>query len=52
MAEKENFLNEAVENNYYLFFEHDAHHELCTLKQTEKGIRLDQTFTFDEIFNS
>ena len=52
MEEKAKFLNEAVEKNYYLFFEHDAHHELCTLKNTEKGVRLDQTFTFDEIFNA
>lgn len=52
MEEKAKFLNEAVEKNYYLFFEHDAHHELCTLKNTEKGVRLDQTFTFDEVFNA
>lgn len=52
MQEKEKFLNEAVENKYLLFFEHDAHNELCTLKHTEKGVGLDQTFTFDEIFNA
>ncbi|MFS4469022.1 MBL fold metallo-hydrolase [Maribacter sp. 2210JD10-5] len=51
LAEKERFLNEAVKNKYYLFFEHDAHNQLCTLKQTEKGVRLDRTFTFDEVFN-
>ena len=28
MKEKELFLNQAVENNYYLFFEHDAHNQL------------------------
>lgn len=50
MEEKELFLNQAVENNYYLFFEHDAHNQLCTLKQTEKGVRLDQTYTFNEVF--
>ncbi len=48
--EKGKFLNEAVENEYYLFFEHDAHHELATLQQTEKGVRLKETFGFDEIF--
>lgn len=51
LTEKEKFLNEAVEKNYFLFFEHDAHNQLCTLKKTEKGVRLDQTFAFDEIFN-
>ncbi|CAG2534707.1 MULTISPECIES: MBL fold metallo-hydrolase [Maribacter] len=51
MTEKEIFLNEAVENNYYLFFEHDAHNQLCTLKHTERGVRLDQVYTFNELFN-
>lgn len=51
LTEKEKFLNEAVEKDYFLFFEHDAHNQLCTLTNTEKGVRADQTFTFDEIFN-
>ena len=51
IKEKEQFLNEAVENEYYLFFEHDAYTEICTLQQTEKGVRLKDTFTFNEIFN-
>ena len=44
MAEKEKFLNEAIENNYTLFFEHDLFHECCTLTRTEKGIRAKETF--------
>ena len=51
LTEKEKFLNEAAEKNYFLFFEHDAHNQLCTVKKTEKGVRLDQTFTCNEIFN-
>ncbi len=51
LEEKERFLDRAVQENYYLLFEHDAHNELCTLKQTERGVRLDETFSFDEIFN-
>ncbi len=39
LNEKKSFLKEAVENNYILFFEHDASHECCTLQQTEKGVR-------------
>ncbi|WP_405384822.1 MBL fold metallo-hydrolase [Maribacter sp. LLG6340-A2] len=50
MNEKELFLNESVENQYYLFFEHDAHNQLCTLKHTDRGVRLDQTYTFQEVF--
>jgi len=51
LAEKEIFLNEAVSENYFLFFEHDAHNEICTLRSTEKGVRLNKTFTFNELFN-
>lgn len=51
LDEKEKFLNEAVENNYYLFLEHDAHHEIITVEKTEKGVRLKEIFTFEEIFS-
>ena len=50
MDEKAQFLQQAADNNYYLFLEHDANNELCTVKHTEKGVRLDQTFKFNEIF--
>ncbi len=51
LDEKYAFLNQAVDQDFYLFLEHDAYHEICTVKHTEKGVRLDQTFTFNEIFN-
>ncbi len=51
LAEKELFLNTAVQNEFYLLFEHDAHNELCTLQHTTKGVRLKNTHTFDEIFS-
>ena len=38
MKEKEEFLNEAVTNNYILFFEHDYLNECCTLQKIEKRI--------------
>lgn len=49
LEEKEKFLNEAADHNYILFFEHDAAHECCTVKRTDKGIRVDQTFSLSEI---
>ena len=49
MAEKEIFLKEAAENNYILFFEHDAQIECCTVKSTERGVRVDDTFKLSEI---
>ncbi|AVI50584.1 MBL fold metallo-hydrolase [Pukyongia salina] len=51
LPEKEKFLNAAADNNYYLFLEHDAHNEIITVKHTDKGVRLDESFTFDELFN-
>lgn len=51
LPEKEKFLNTAASKNYYLWLEHDAHNEIITVKHTEKGVRLDQTHTFNELFN-
>lgn len=50
MEEKEKFLKQCVDNEYLLFLEHDAHHELASLKMTEKGVRLNETFSFNEVF--
>jgi glyoxylase-like metal-dependent hydrolase (beta-lactamase superfamily II) len=49
MKEKADFLNKAVEEEYIIFFEHDAVNECCTLKMTEKGPRLDSAFPLAEI---
>lgn len=51
LDEKEKFLNLAADNNYYLFLEHDAHNELITVQHTDKGVRLKETFTSNDIFN-
>ena len=52
LDEKARFLQKATEENWLLLFEHDAHNELCSLKNTEKGVRKDEIFGFSEIFNS
>ena len=49
LEEKDKFLKTAVENDFYLFLEHDAHNQICTLKETEKGIRLNEILKFDDI---
>ena len=49
LNEKKLFLEEAFENNYILFLEHDAINECCTLQMTENGIRLKDTFLLSEI---
>lgn len=49
LAEKDLFLQKAAAENYILFLEHDATNECCTLQQTEKGVRLKDTFQLKEI---
>jgi glyoxylase-like metal-dependent hydrolase (beta-lactamase superfamily II) len=49
LNEKKIFLNEALENEYILYFEHDPVNECCTLQQTEKGIRVKETFKLNEL---
>lgn len=49
--EKDKFLNTAADNGYYLFLEHDAHSEIVTVKHTDKGVRLKETYTCEQLFN-
>jgi glyoxylase-like metal-dependent hydrolase (beta-lactamase superfamily II) len=49
LNEKKSFLQEAVDNNYILYFEHDAQNECCNLQLTEKGIRMKEAFVVSEI---
>ncbi|MBX7125213.1 MAG: MBL fold metallo-hydrolase [Cyclobacteriaceae bacterium] len=49
LEEKKSFLHEAADRGYVLFFEHDPVNECCTVKHTEKGVRLDRTFPLREI---
>ncbi len=51
MEEKKNFLNKASNENFVLFLEHDSVNECCTLTQTEKGVRLGEQFSFNELFS-
>jgi glyoxylase-like metal-dependent hydrolase (beta-lactamase superfamily II) len=51
IKEKEQFLNEAADQEYFLFLEHDAYTEVCTVQHTEKGVRLKETYTFTDLFN-
>lgn len=50
MDEKGKFLNKASGDDFVLFLEHDSVNELCTLKNTDKGVRLDNTFNFKDLF--
>jgi glyoxylase-like metal-dependent hydrolase (beta-lactamase superfamily II) len=50
LPEKAKFLAEAAENNYYLFLEHDAHNQIITVENTEKGVRLKEVFSCEALF--
>jgi len=50
LDEKYHFLNKAADEEYLLFLEHDAYNEICTVQHTEKGVRLKNTYKFNDIF--
>jgi len=52
LTDKDNFLTNALENEYTLFFEHDLYKECCTIQQTEKGARIKDSFTLKEWMES
>ena len=49
LAEKEKFLNKAAEKEYIIYLQHDNYNECCTVQQTEKGVRLKDTFKLTDI---
>ncbi len=49
LKEKKTFLQEAAENNYLLYYEHDPVNECCSLQITEKGVRHKECFTLNEL---
>ena len=49
MVEKSNFWQEAIEGDYVLFLEHDSTHACCTLQPTERGPRLKDVFSLEEL---
>ena len=52
LQEKEKILGDAVNEDTLLFLEHDPHHMLISLIQTEKGVRMKESFTLTDYFAS
>ena len=50
LEEKNRFLKLAYEKQFLLFMEHDPFHELIDLRQTEKGIRMNENHTLKSFF--
>lgn len=49
LKEKTSLLEEALQEDYILFFEHDPQIECCTLQSTEKGIRMKDAFKLSDL---
>jgi glyoxylase-like metal-dependent hydrolase (beta-lactamase superfamily II) len=46
LADKKRFFERAIPENWTLFFEHDFVNECARLEQSEKGVRVKETFAF------
>jgi glyoxylase-like metal-dependent hydrolase (beta-lactamase superfamily II) len=49
LKEKQFFLQEAFDNDYILFFEHDPVNECGTLQKTDRGFRIKETFKLADL---
>lgn len=49
LREKKVFLDEALAEDFILFFEHDPIYECCSLQKTEKGIRAKEFFKLKDL---
>jgi len=49
LNEKKVFLEEASDGDYILFFEHDPVHECCTVQKTDKGVRVKDFFSLNDL---
>jgi len=52
LKEKKSFLDRALEEDFYLFMEHDADNEIITLQSTERGPRFKESFRFNDLFSN
>jgi len=52
LKDKKRFFDDAMKNNYTIFFEHDLYNECCNLIETEKGIKVNKKFTLKEFLKN
>lgn len=51
LEEKEKYLNQAVEDNWHLFLEHDADQEMVTVRKQKGKFSVDQKLTLSQLNN-
>ncbi|MCT4615623.1 MAG: MBL fold metallo-hydrolase [Marinifilaceae bacterium] len=49
LKEKEDFLQEAFENDYIIVFQHDYYNQCGKVKKTDRGIKFDKGFNLSEV---
>jgi glyoxylase-like metal-dependent hydrolase (beta-lactamase superfamily II) len=49
LEDKTRFYKESVDNEYIIFLEHDLYNECCTLQQTDKGVKVKETFKLEKV---
>lgn len=52
VKEKEIFLNRAADEKWLIAFGHDAHNQLARLHHTERGVRIEELFTYNDVFGA
>lgn len=52
LNEKRKIIQQAFDENWILFFEHDFNIECCSLQQTDRGIRSKENFKLESIYNN
>lgn len=50
LEDRKAFYKKALDEDLFLFMEHDAENEVINLKETEKGARFNQGFKFSDLF--
>jgi len=50
MPEKTKFLTAALRDDFYIMLEHDAHNQIVTVEETERGIRIKDVYSCDAVF--
>ncbi len=49
LVEKKRILNQAIKNDWLLYFEHDPVHEMCSLQDTERGVKFKESMRLADI---
>lgn len=52
LKDKERFFKDALKDDMIIFFEHDLYNECCNLIETEKGVKVNETYTLKDFLKN